>query len=83
MGIKELGRNYQILLQGLDDMVVKVELNEASFDGRVEHLVNLQQFVAERLRAEIQVKPAVELHPPGSLPVSEGKAKRVIDMRKL
>ncbi|HNV00321.1 MAG TPA: hypothetical protein PKK20_10315, partial [Verrucomicrobiota bacterium] len=37
----------------------------------------------EKLRAEILVKPKVELVPPGSLPVSEGKARRVIDQRVL
>ena len=33
MGIPELGRNYQIHLHGLDEMVVKVELSPARFDG--------------------------------------------------
>jgi len=83
MGIPEVGRNYLIVLEGLDDMLVKVELSEASFDGQVEHLVHLQTHIAERLRAEILTRPRVELAAPGSLPVSEGKAKRVIDKRSL
>jgi phenylacetate-CoA ligase len=83
MGIAELGRNYLILLQGLDDMIVKVELSPANFDGQVDRLVKLQNRVTERLRAETQVKPRVELVAPGSLPVSEGKAKRVLDQRTL
>jgi len=29
------------------------------------------------------VRPKIELVAPGSLPVSEGKAKRVVDNRKL
>jgi phenylacetate-CoA ligase len=45
--------------------------------------MRLQNHLAEKLRAEILVKPQVQLLPPGSLPVSEGKAKRVIDNRKL
>jgi len=83
MALPALGRNYLILLAGLDEMTVKVELAEAGFDGQVEHLVKLQSQVIERLRAEILVKPKVELVPPGALPVSEGKAKRVIDGRVL
>jgi phenylacetate-CoA ligase len=83
MGVPALGRNYVIHLQGLDEMTVKVELAEAGFDGQVEHLVRLQNQVVERLRAEIMVKPKVELVPPGTLPVSEGKARRVIDQRNL
>ena len=83
MGLPAVGRNYLILLQGLDEMTVKVELAEGGFDGQVEHLVHLQSDIANRLRAEILTKPKVELVPPGTLPVSEGKAKRVIDKRAL
>ena len=78
-----VGRNYVITLDGLDDMTVTVELAEAGFDGQVEHLVKFQSQLAEKLRAEILVKPRVEFLPPGSLPVSEGKARRVVDNRKL
>lgn len=83
MSIPGLGRNYLICLEGLDEMIVKVELSDASFDGQVEHLVRLQNQITEKLRAEIQVKPKVDLVMPGSLPASEGKAKRVIDKRVL
>jgi phenylacetate-CoA ligase len=78
-----VGRNYLIALEGLDEMTVKVELAEAGFEGQVEQLMKLQNHLAEKLRAEILVKPQVQLLPPGSLPVSEGKAKRVIDNRKM
>ncbi|HOW67848.1 MAG TPA: phenylacetate--CoA ligase [Candidatus Paceibacterota bacterium] len=83
MSVPGVGRNYLICLSGLDEMTVKVELSASEFDGRVERLVHLQTQLTERLRAEIMVKPLVELVPPGSLPPSEGKAKRVIDNRAL
>ena len=83
MGLPQVGRNYLIFLDGLDDLTIKVELAGSGFDGQVEHLVNLQNEIVSRLRAEILTKPRVELVPPGTLPVSEGKAKRVIDNRKL
>jgi phenylacetate-CoA ligase len=83
MAMPGLGHNYLITLSGLDEMTVKVELAEAAFDGNVEHLVQLQNQIVEKLRAEILVKPKVELVQPGTLPVSEGKAKRVIDQRVL
>ncbi|MBI5386283.1 MAG: phenylacetate--CoA ligase [Verrucomicrobia bacterium] len=83
MAVPQVGRNYLIVLDGLDDMTVKVELAESGFDGRVEHLVGLQTEIVNRLRAEILTKPKVELVPPGTLPVSEGKAKRVVDNRRL
>jgi phenylacetate-CoA ligase len=83
MSLTGVGRNYQIVLEGLDEMTVNVELAEAGFDGHVEHLTRLQSEIADRLRAEILTKPKVHLAPPGTLPVSEGKAKRVIDNRSL
>ncbi len=83
MSLPQVGRNYLILLDGLDEMTVKVELAQASFDGQVEHLVQLESEIVNRLRAEILTRPKVELVPPGSLPVSEGKARWVIDNRKL
>jgi phenylacetate-CoA ligase len=83
MSMPEIGRNYLIVLEGLDEMTVKVELAAAGFTGQVEQLVHLQTDIANRLRAELLTKPKVELVPPGTLPVSEGKAKRVIDNRKL
>jgi len=83
MAQKGVGRNYVITLQGYDEMIVKVELAEAGFDGQVGPLLNLQSELAEKLRAEILIKPRVQFLPPGSLPVSEGKARRVIDERKM
>ncbi len=83
MALPSVGRNYQIVLNGLDEMTIKVELAQAGFDGRLEHVIALQREIVALLRAEILTKPNVELVPPGTLPVSEGKAKRVIDNRTL
>ena len=69
MSLPQIGRNYVIQLEGLDEMTVKVELSPAGFDGQIGHLTELQN--------------QVELVACGSLPVSEGKAKRVIDKRSL
>jgi len=83
MSVPKVGRNYLITLDGLDEMTVKVELSEFGFDGQLEHVVELQNQIAAQLRAEILIKPKIDLVPPGTLPISEGKAKRVIDNRKL
>ncbi len=83
MSKPQIGRNYLIVIEGLDDLTVKAELAAAEFDGQVEHLTALQQELVEKIRSEIWVKPRVELVPPGSLPVNEGKARRVIDKRSL
>jgi phenylacetate-CoA ligase len=83
MAFPEVGRNYVIEIAGLDDLTVKVELATGAFDGQVEHLAALQDSLIEKLRAEIWVKPKVDLVAAGSLPVAEGKAKRVIDRRSI
>jgi phenylacetate-CoA ligase len=83
MSLPQVGCNYVIELDGLDDMTVKVELAAGAFDGQVEHLTALQAKLTEKLRAEIWVRPKVELVPASSLPVAEGKAKRVVDKRSL
>jgi len=83
MAMPQIGRNYLILLEGLDEMTVKVELSPAAFDGEVGHIADLQNEVAEKLRAELWLRPKVDLVASGSLPVAEGKAKRVIDRRSL
>ncbi|MCX8069154.1 MAG: phenylacetate--CoA ligase, partial [Thermodesulfovibrionales bacterium] len=83
MSTKGVAQNYQIVLESLDNLIVRVEIAKDLFDGNVMHLVNLQNKITESLKKEILVKPKVELLEPGALPVSEGKAKRVIDNRTL
>lgn len=83
MGIKGVAQNYQIVLEGYDEMTVKVEIDRNFFDGRIERLLKLKEEITDKLRQVIQVRPKVELVEPGTLPVSEGKAKRVIDKRTL
>jgi len=44
------------VLDGLDEMTVRVELSAQGFDGRVEHLSKLKQEAAEALHAEILLR---------------------------
>jgi phenylacetate-CoA ligase len=83
MGFPGVGRNYQIVLAGIDELTIRVELAGSAFDGQVEPLMRLQEKLVEKIRSEIVVRPKVELVSPGTLPVSEGKAKRVVDQRTL
>jgi phenylacetate-CoA ligase len=83
MGVDGVARNYQIILESLDEMTVQVEIVREIFDGNVDRLLQLKKDVADKLRSEILISPKVELLEPGVLPVFEGKAKRVIDKRTL
>ena len=84
MAYPEVGQNYLIILErdGLKDtMKVQVEIREESFVEDMRVLRGLQDTIARALRDEILVTPKVELVQHNSLPRSEGKAKRVQDLR--
>ncbi len=83
---KWLGGNYIICLttaKSLDEMTVKVELAQGSFEGSVEKLRAQRGELQRQLKEQIGFTAALELVEPGSLPASEGKAKRVIDERNV
>jgi len=84
MRIPQVGTNYQICLEKdgtLDKLIVKVEIYSKMFSGDLSEIATLKSLITENLRASIIIHPVVELHEPGSLPVFEGKAKRVVDNR--
>ncbi len=62
-------------------MIVKTEVIGDLFTGDLRSLEAVRCDIANRLKTEILIHPMVELHEPGALPVSEGKAKRVLDLR--
>jgi phenylacetate-CoA ligase len=81
---KWLGGNYVIVLstkQALDQMTVKVELAQTGFDGSMQTLRNLRGELQRQLKEQIGFSAEIDVLEPGSLPASEGKAKRVIDER--
>ena len=84
MSIEEVGENYliEIFNDGImDDLRVKVEVLSAYFVEDMRVLRALQQRIATGLKNEILFTPKVELVEHNSLPVAEGKAKRVVDLR--
>jgi phenylacetate-CoA ligase len=84
MRIPEVGNNYQVQLEkegALDKLIVKVEIYSKMFKGDLKELDTLKEKIKAELKASIIINPVMELHEPGSLPVFEGKAKRVVDFR--
>ncbi|OHB57903.1 MAG: phenylacetate--CoA ligase [Planctomycetes bacterium GWF2_42_9] len=85
MRVPEVGTNYQILVEkqgALDRLVVKVELYPKMFLGEAKQIEQVKARISDELKASITIKPAIELHEQGTLPVSEGKAVRVVDTRE-
>jgi len=84
MGIKEVGNNYLIVLEkegALDRLIVKVEVGPNIFMDDSRPLNALKERIRKTLQTSITINPKVELHESGALPVSEGKAIRVLDTR--
>ena len=85
MQFDELANNYLITLTTDDDndnMTVEVELEDL-FTDDYQRLQQLQKDVTRELKDEILLTPHVKLVPKCTLPVSEGKAVRVVDKRKV
>ena len=85
MQFPELANNYLITLttdEDNDNMTVEVELEEL-FTDDYSRLLDLESRIRRALKDEILLTPHVKLVPKGSLPVSEGKAVRVVDKRKV
>ena len=85
MSIPEVGQNYLIVLERdgyLDQMRVKVEVKEEYFVEDMRELKSLQSRISSRLRDEILITARIDLVEQNSLPKSEGKAQRVLDLRE-
>ena len=84
MAMKEVGNNYLIVVEKdrvLDKLTVKTEVGPDIFMDDTRPLNALKEKIRKTIQASITINPRVELHEPGALPVSEGKAKRVQDNR--
>ncbi len=78
--------HYQILLtreKGLDEMEVQVEVTQEVFSDTVGGLEQLQARLTKSIETMTGLRPRVRLIQPHSIQRSEGKAKRVIDQRKM
>ena len=85
MQFPELANNYLITLttdEDNDNMTVEVELEEL-FTDDYSRLLDLESRIRRALKDEILLTPHIKLVPKGSLPISEGKAVRVVDKRKV
>ena len=80
-----VGTNYTVEIAKenfMDRICVSVEVRPGVFKGTIEDLERLRASLAAALKAELGVTVTVRLAEPGSLPVSEGKAQRVLDKRR-
>ncbi|NLM01272.1 MAG: phenylacetate--CoA ligase [Treponema sp.] len=79
-----VGANYLIVVEKhglLDKLTVQCEVTPEIFADDARVLNNLKDKIKAEVSALISINPSVELKEPGSMPIAEGKAKRVEDKR--
>ena len=86
MSIEGTEPHYLIIIDridALDAMEVKVEVNEKLFSDKLKVLDSLKKTINDKFKNILGISAKITLVEPGSIPRSEGKAKRVIDNRKI
>jgi phenylacetate-CoA ligase len=85
MCFSELATQYLIVLDrpgALDTFVVKVELSDTAIKNPALDKNALKTEIQKRIHIVTGISADVEIVKPGELPRTEGKAKRVLDLRK-
>jgi len=86
MSIEGTEPHYQIVVDrkgALDDVTVMVEVSESIFFDEMKKQNELIETIKKRLSSELNISVNVKLVEKKSLERTEGKAKRVIDNRKI
>jgi phenylacetate-CoA ligase len=77
--------HYRITLtrrpDGLDDMMIEIEVREDQFTDEVRGMEALQHKFSHEIERILGIRAFVKMVQPGTIPRSEGKAKRVFDLR--
>ena len=84
MNVEGVGDQYQIIIDRdiLDSLHVQVEVEPGFYKSTNYDQDAFAKMLVGELQAVLTVRARVELMAPGTLPRSEGKAKRVVDLRK-
>jgi phenylacetate-CoA ligase len=85
--IPEIGDYFQVVVDrkrhGLDEISIKVEMSDRAFTGELADLARLQKKVEDELKSVMKIRSKIELVERGSLPRTEGKSKKIVDLRDL
>jgi len=83
--IEEVEPHYQLVLtrpERMNELEIQVEVSPAIFSDEVRHLEEIEQKIAERVNSALGIRVGVKLVEPKSIERSEGKAKRIVDLRE-
>jgi phenylacetate-CoA ligase len=84
--IEKITDQFEIYLdrnkKKLDEITVRVELDEDAFTGEIGDLATVKRVVEGELKSVLNIRANVDLVEKGTIPRSTGKAKRVFDRRE-
>ena len=86
LSIGNVQPHYQIVVDrvnNLDIMTVEVEIPESLFSDTVKDIESFEKKVSSQMNSVLGINAKIRLVEPKSIARSEGKAKRVIDNRKI
>jgi len=86
ISIEEASPHYQLIverLHNLDVLTVKVEVNEKVFSDEIKGLEKIEKKIANSIHNMLGISVEVKLVEPRGVERSEGKAKRIVDLRKM
>jgi phenylacetate-CoA ligase len=87
MKIEGVEPHYQIVVDraehGMDTLEVQVEVNEKIFSDEIKVLEQLEKKITSQIESVLGIGVKVTLVEPKKIARSEGKAKRIIDKRKI
>jgi phenylacetate-CoA ligase len=86
LNLGEVSPHYQLIVDrqdNLDNLMVLVEVTDQMFSDEVRGLETLEYKIEEELASVLGVTATVRLVGAKTIERSEGKAKRVIDKRKI
>ncbi|MBQ4137274.1 MAG: phenylacetate--CoA ligase [Clostridia bacterium] len=86
VGMEGVAPHYMLIVDrknSADTLEVQIELKEELVSDTVSHVEELRNKITEQIKSVVGVMAKVTIVPPKTLPRFEGKARRVIDNRKL
>lgn len=87
MNVEGVEPHYQIVVDraehGMDTLEVQVEVNEKIFSDEIKVMEQLEKKITSQIESLLGISVKVTLVEPKKIARSEGKAKRIIDKRKI
>lgn len=86
LGLGATAPHYQLIVEReglLDTLTVLVEVTPEMFSDEIKQMENLERKIKAELTSVLSISAKVKLVAPKTIERSEGKAKRVIDKRKI